>query len=104
MTFRACLEAIREFRPSCFLLENVDLGDGEDPESNLAVINEALQKSGYSVKVFRITALDYSLPQRRLRIFICGFNQSEQPQASWSRVERFLNCMRLKSQPPDPQF
>ena len=69
MTFRACLEAIREFRPSCFLLENVDLGDGEDPESNLAVINEALQKSGYSVKVFRITALDYSLPQRRLRIF-----------------------------------
>jgi len=100
-TFKACLGAIEEFNPHCFILENVDLGDGEDPDSNLAIINEALQKCGYTVKVFKLTANDFGVPQRRLRIFICGFHSEKQPQASWVRVERMLNLMRLKSQPPE---
>ena len=80
------------------------MGDGEDPESNLAVINEMLQSCNYIVKVFKITALDYGTPQRRMRVFICGYHKEKQPNASLNRVEKLLNIMQLKSQQPDPFF
>ena len=101
-TFKSCLAVIETLQPDAFLLENVDLGDGESPESNLSLIVEALESLGYVLKTYRIISLDWGLPQRRLRIYLAGFSTKKQPNASLSRMEKHLNLMQLKCQRPDP--
>ena len=99
-TFKACVAALKEFGPDFFLLENVDLGDGDDPDSNLSHIVEMLESCGYKVKFFKVSALDYGLPQRRVRIYLAGFHCHKQPLASFTRVEKVLALTKLKTQSP----
>ena len=100
-TFKPCVQALKLMKPAFFVLENVPLGDGDDPESNAQLIAAALEDAGYSTRMFKVMASDFGVPQRRLRVYIAGFSQSKQPQASLQRVERMVNAMRLDCQPPD---
>ena len=104
MTFRGCVSAIRLTEPDFFVLENVDLSDSDDVDGNLQMIVKCLQDSGYRVRTFRLIATDFGLPQRRLRIYICGFHSLRQQQASFQKVERYLSAMRLPKQGPATCF
>ena len=99
-TFKACVSVLTHLQPSMFLLENVDM-EAEDEESNLALITKCLDELGFAVKVFKLVATDFGLPQRRIRIYIAGFNRSLRENISWTRVEEMLYAMRLQKQPPD---
>ena len=92
---------MKEFVPDFFLLENVDLGDGDDPDSNLSHIVEMLESCHYRVRIFKVSALEYGLPQRRVRIYIAGFHSEKQPTASFTRMEKILNLIKLRPQTPD---
>ena len=98
------MSALTHCQPDFYILENVELGDGEDPESNARLISEALESAGYSARLFRIMASDFGVPQRRLRVYIAGFSHAKQPQSSLVRVEHALNAMRLQCQKPDSWF
>ena len=83
------------------MLENVDLSDGDDVEGNLQMIIKCIQEAGYNVRTFRMIATDFGLPQRRLRIYLCGFHRIKQGMANFQKVERHLRAMRLPHQPPE---
>ena len=100
ITFKACLEALSQWEPEFFILENVDLAEDED--GNFDLIVQALQcaGSGYNVRVFKLISTDYGLPTRRIRLYFGGFHRQKQPQASFEVVEKLLALFRLKSQKP----
>lgn len=77
------------------------MGEGDDPDSNLNLIVQALEEAGYTARIFRMSALDWGLPQRRIRIYIAGFSRALQPESSLVRVEKMLNTMQLKCQLPE---
>lgn len=100
VTFRSCVNAIRLTEPDFFVLENVDLSDTDDVDGNLQMIVRFLQDAQYRVRTFRL----FGLPQRRLRIYMCGFHSVRQQQASFQKVERYLSAMRLPKQSPATCF
>ena len=75
--------------------------EADDEESNLALITRALEELGYLVRVFRVVAKDFGLPQRRVRIYIAGFHKDFHESVSWTRMEKMLYAMRLKCQLPE---
>lgn len=98
-TFKACTAAISTLKPEWFVLENVDM-DGDDPDGNLTLILRVLENCGYKVQTFRLTAKDFGLPQRRVRIYLVGFDKDRQSQASFQRMEKHLMALRLQCQKP----
>jgi len=84
-----------------FILENLDLP--EEDGSNFDHIVKALEdagEDGFLVRAFRLSALEYGLPQRRIRLFFIGFNKATQETASFKNIEKYLNGFKLKRQPP----
>ena len=75
--------------------------DTADHESNYEVISRCLVESNYNVQTFVIASSDYGVPQRRVRLFFCGFCRERQPDASFGRVEQLLTLFKLKCQKPD---
>ena len=73
------MAALKEDVPDLFLLENVDLGDRDDPDSNLSHIVEMLESCGYRVNIFKVSALEYGLPHRRMRIYMGFLLLKKQP-------------------------
>ena len=66
------VRAVREARPTCFLMENVH---GLATKRFQAYLNERLaelQSLGYDVHTNVLNAADYGVPQRRLRLFVVG--------------------------------
>ena len=62
-----------EKKPAAFMLENVRNLAAHDKGNTLRVILESLKSLGYHVHHRVLNALDYGVPQKRERIFICGF-------------------------------
>lgn len=100
VTFRVTVNILRATEPEWFALENVDLSETDDAESNLNMIKKVLEEANYKTKTFRVIASDFGLPQRRIRIYVCGFHATKQAQASFQKVERNLAAMRLSKQNP----
>ncbi|CAK9069879.1 Modification methylase HaeII [Durusdinium trenchii] len=73
-TFAGTVDAINRTQPLMFILENVDLGDCTEDDSNGAVIATALGNEGYATRMIMLKATDFGLPQRRTRLFILGVN------------------------------
>lgn len=68
------VELIQHYKPKAFLIENVfglmELDEGKQ----LQKVYESLEQSGYNIhEPIKIDASNYSVPQRRERLFIIGF-------------------------------
>lgn len=66
---------LRTKRPRAFLLENVKRLTTHDNGRTFHVIQEKLQKLGYTLHFKVLNTLDYGLPQKRERIYIVGFRE-----------------------------
>lgn len=70
--YRNFFEFIGEFRPKCFVMENVvgilSMNDGRVISDILSIANSL----GYSSKVHNIRSENYGVPQRRRRVFVIG--------------------------------
>lgn len=64
---------LKEKQPSAFMLENVRNLTAHDGGNTFKVIIKHLKSLGYNVHYKVLNALDYGVPQKRERIFICGF-------------------------------
>ena len=64
-------------KPKAILLENVKQLTTHDGGNTFKVILERLSALGYSVKYKVLNALDFGLPQKRERVIIVGFLDSE---------------------------
>jgi len=67
------LRILDEKKPPAFMLENVRNLVSHDKGNTFKVILRHLEALGYSVHAKVLNALDFGVPQKRERIFICGF-------------------------------
>jgi DNA (cytosine-5)-methyltransferase 1 len=80
---------LRRHRPSMVLLENVKQLRTHDGGRTLDVILETLEDIGYAVDWRVLNALDFGLPQKRERILIVGFRDSDRLRKfEWPMGER----------------
>eukprot|EP00438_Fugacium_kawagutii_P005718 Skav230909 [mRNA] locus=scaffold2979:64341:65900:+ [translate_table: standard] len=82
-----------------FVLENVDLELG-GPDANYTIIIESLESMGYQVSALKIIATDFGVPQRRVRLYICGVSKSKYPNFDMSKVATVIDLFKLKTQDP----
>ena len=68
--FPAVMAAIRRVRPLVVEIENV--ANLINHEEVLSGVVDELTEQGYYVRVYRVDASQYGVPQKRVRIFICG--------------------------------
>lgn len=68
---------LKYHRPRVILLENVKQLVSHDKGNTFKVILEHLDKLGYYVKYQILNALDFGLPQKRERVIIVGFLDSD---------------------------
>ena len=66
-------QILKEKRPSAFMLENVKNLTAHDGGNTFNVIINHLKAIGYKAYSKILNALDFGVPQKRERIFICGF-------------------------------
>ena len=66
---------LAEKKPGAVLLENVKQLASHDKGKTFAVIQSRLLNLGYTVYYETLNALDFSLPQKRERVFIVGFRE-----------------------------
>ena len=83
-----------------FLLENVDMEDDQD--GNLGLIVRSLEDAGYTSQVYKCVSTDFALPQRRVRLYILGFNKTRQPQIVFENISQRIELFRLKTLPVEP--
>jgi DNA (cytosine-5)-methyltransferase 1 len=70
--FYDLLRVIRYFRPTHFVLENVEKIKTLEGGAVLAMLIRELECLGYRVDIQLLCAKDYGLPHQRKRIFFCG--------------------------------
>jgi DNA (cytosine-5)-methyltransferase 1 len=66
------LRVIRYYRPTLFVLENVEKIKTVEKGAVLAMLIGELEGLGYKVDIQLLCAKDYGLPHQRKRIFFCG--------------------------------
>ena len=76
------LRVIRYYRPSYFVLENVEKIKTLEKGTILAMLVKELKDLGYKVDIQLLCAKDYGLPHQRKRIFFCGRRQHKQKRFS----------------------
>ena len=103
VTFRACIEALSLMQVDLFILENVDLEDSSDSNLDNIVKMLSVCGPGYSCKVYQLISSDFGIPQRRVRIYIIGFNQRSQGTANFTRVDHYLELFKIRPLPVEAQ-
>jgi DNA (cytosine-5)-methyltransferase 1 len=68
---------IAHHKPSAFLLENVSGLVTHDKGNTLSTIIETLEELNYSVSYKILDSAEFGVPQKRLRIYIVGFNKGK---------------------------
>ncbi|WP_179877561.1 DNA cytosine methyltransferase [Rhizobium anhuiense] len=68
--------AVDEMRPAAFAFENVAGLLNARHADHLGSFMRNLRKSGYVVRIIRMDAADYGVPQERTRILIVGMNKT----------------------------
>lgn len=71
------LRILKEKSPQAFILENVEGLLSHDKGKTFKIIIESLEEIGYKTYWKKLDAKDFGLPQRRVRVFIVGFNSSD---------------------------
>lgn len=82
--FEAMIKVAGELQPRYVVIENVPgLGSAEFEEKSyadhIAECLQNLEKSNYRVRVIRLEAANFGIPQKRHRYFIFGVSEGEQP-------------------------
>ncbi|CAK8999629.1 unnamed protein product [Durusdinium trenchii] len=90
-TFKGNLDVLNYSRPMWVALENVDVGDCSDDDSNGAVISKLLKETGYHTRMVLLEACQFGLPQRRVRLFILGVHIERAQAELMSSPENILN-------------
>lgn len=70
---------IKAFRPKAFIVENVP---GIQTDHRLARVLRLARRNGYGVKEYRVEAVDFGVPQNRVRhivVGVAGLSKSEMP-------------------------
>ena len=77
-TAQALLDFLRCQKPYLFIAENVTSLDDKDVAggSNLQTLLRKFQEVGYHTIVLTLSNEEFGLPQRRKRLFMCGFRRS----------------------------
>lgn len=70
--FLEFLRIVAALKPKAVLIENVPGLARRGNGGFKVAIEDALRKLGYGVSTFELNALDYGVPQRRVRIFFAG--------------------------------
>lgn len=70
--YRVFIEVMKEHKPKVVVAENVPNLARMEKGATLAIILEDLESVGYRFDVWRLSATDYGVPQRRERLFIVG--------------------------------
>ena len=105
-TFKCCLEVLQNIQCDFFVLENVDLEESEnsDGANNLELILKGLDDAGYQTKCYKLISSDFSVPQRRVRLYFLGFHRTKQPQVTFDMVDQNLELFRSTPLHPDIQI
>tara|TARA_Y100001934_G_scaffold221956_1_gene264758 strand:- start:967 stop:2142 length:1176 start_codon:yes stop_codon:yes gene_type:complete len=75
--YRAYLYFIKHFRPKAIVIENVPTILGLYKGEIGKQIIEDLEQLNYGMKVFKVTASDYGVPQNRKRVFFIGLSREK---------------------------
>jgi DNA (cytosine-5)-methyltransferase 1 len=70
--FKQYINALQIMRPKWFLMENVEGLLTADKGNYIYEVAQALVASGYQIRVEKIYAQEYGIPQRRKRVLIMG--------------------------------
>ncbi len=76
--FHDIVRVIQYYSPRAFVLENVEKLRTIEKGAVLAQVVRTLERAGYWVDVFTLSADRYGLPQQRKRLFFCGRRRSSQ--------------------------
>ena len=82
------------------LLENVDISEEGGETSNIHLILEALKEVGFACKCYKLIASDFALPQRRIRLFILGYNMNKHLHVNFDRIDQYLELRRISALKP----
>lgn len=83
--FYSLAKIIREVSPKAFLLENVRGLLSHDKGNTISVMKDILESLGYSVEYKVLNSWDYSVPQKRQRVFIVGVDSNYEHDFSWPK-------------------
>lgn len=76
--FKSYAKVLDALAPSHFIFENVPGILNMESGTVLAAIKSTLAASGYNIQVWKLTAEEYGVPQRRQRVFLVGNKDGEQ--------------------------
>lgn len=95
--FMHFVRIVGELKPEWFVMENVTglliakTAKGEDVN---IIIKKEFEKIGYRVKLFKLIAADYGVPQKRKRIFYIGTNSEKSIRPpKQTHAEKAHNCL-----------
>ena len=88
---------LKEKQPNAFLLENVKQLRTHDKGRTFAIIQESLAQLGYTIYHEVLNALDFGLPQKRERIFIVGFRETDCVRFSAGAPDLTYRCQKSLS-------
>ena len=99
-TFRWCIDVLQAVEVDMILLENVDISEEGGETSNIHLILEALKEVGFACKCYKLIASDFALPQRRIRLFILGYNMNKHLHVNFDRIDQYLELCRISALKP----
>ena len=89
--FEAFNDLLRETRPKRFIIENV-------PNALKSVDTYPWYAMGYHIIIYKVTASDWGVPQKRKRIFFCGeyapglYYYGEEPEVIELKPKKPIHC------------
>lgn len=97
------VQALRHFRPSFFIAENVGGMASTGNRNDLHVILAAMEQAGYDVFRRKYRFEDYGVPQARHRIILTGFRKDLRIAFEHPRpLEIRITCRQALEDPPIP--
>lgn len=100
--FEHYLNIVNRYKPKLFVFENVPGILSAAPNGKLitSLIKEGFNKIGYEIindlKLAKVNASDYGVPQKRERIIIVGINTNSYPQAQELLIKFYTDILPSK--------
>ena len=102
--FEHYLNIVNRYKPKLFVFENVPGILSAAPNGKLitSLIKEGFNKIGYEIindlKLAKVNASDYGVPQKRERIIIVGINTNSYPQAQELLIKFYTDILPSKKE------
>jgi len=102
--FKEFVKYIRYYKPKAFIMENVIGILSMKTKNNKKVINIIMKEltKGYKCKYFKITALNYEVPQNRKRVIFIGFrNDLNIEPMEPTKINKIIPLKKVLDKNPD---